>query len=195
MDDKTRRQIHEAQDAMEKDTKMSPVRKPDLEKQYQFAMLDEVFTSFLETNKCEGLKYNIKNLLAITESHKHFFRYEHASIPYLATVFIVVGPDSKWINLKLCNNGFVYQTRRGETRQRHNAEFMSLGEVFDEFEGMQTELSHYFKKVAVFYSNEGRMDIKFSDPIGDTPNLIVTYEPGYPYWDDKAATRSVSRQS
>ena len=90
-------------------------------KHHSFDILDSVLDEFLKTNSWGYV--DLSQICSSRLTRKTFLRYVHASIPYLATVFEVNGTDQKvWVNVKLCNNSFVYVYKPGETIERNNSD-------------------------------------------------------------------------
>lgn len=156
---------------------------------HRFEILDDVFHAFLETNMRQGAHMTLEQILTTTLTQgRRFLRYEHASIPYLATLYLYQGPDADWVCVKLCNNGFWYMKRPGETFARHHSSgWISLPDCFSQFKHTKAALPASYSRLAVFYNfNVQRLDIKlYSDDTSKAPNLLITYEPGVPYDDDR----------
>ncbi|KAL6055316.1 hypothetical protein QOT17_016859 [Balamuthia mandrillaris] len=149
---------------------------------HKFEILDNVFQEFLNTNVRQGKTWTLDEMLCDVREKNFYFHYEHDSIPYFATVFLYEAPDANWLNIKLVNNGFVYQPRLGEPISRHELQGLLDGKV--EYAGGRR---------VVFYNHQhNRLDIKIwkrtddpSDASTSTsttslPHLMITYEPGYP---------------
>lgn len=83
---------------------------------HKFELLDTVFTEFLQTNSYRGTRYDLEGLLLIKA--RRFFQFQHLSI---GTVSTFDGHDFDWVNIKLCNDGFVYMKEAGTHVQRHMA--------------------------------------------------------------------------
>lgn len=197
MNDLTRRLVEEVQDldgdlvivfqrrAQDKDT--------DRSRFHRFEILDEVFKDFLETNSRSGRRgqehLTLGNLLHINHTNPRYFRYEHAGIPYLATVFLHEDTNGDWVNVKLCNNGFFYVTKRVNCPiSRHNEkDWILLNSAFDYFTSTKAFLKDHYSSYRCFYHNKHRFDMKFFNPKnGLDRNLIVTYEDGTPYNDESS---------
>lgn len=98
-------------------------------------------------------------------------------------------PDRDIINVKLVNNGFFYVSIIGEHISRHKAkDFVRLprDKCLGYFHTLTTVTSEMFQSAAAFYScSTQRLDIKFKPKLDvSCPQLMVTYEPGFPYVDD-----------
>lgn len=152
-------------------------------------LLDSVFEGFIKTNKHRQRHYTMGDLFSIARSpFKHYFRFEHLSIPYLATVFTYKGYDYDWLNIKLCNNGFVYTPRAGDAITRHKSDtwiVLPASEALKWFSFLSSTVKPFYKSARVFYNYaEQRTDIKLYPTAPSTPALLVTFEPGSPYMDD-----------
>lgn len=160
-----------------------------LSKHHNLNLLDTVFDGFLKTNVFRGQNYQLCDLFSVKS--KRYFKFEHMSIPYLATVFTVEGHDTDWLNIKLCNGGFEYLAKPGKPISRHQSDqWVSLppGNVLPCFTSIVAAAKPYFSSARIFYNAyECRIDMKFfpKDP-NKTPAMVVTYEPGYPFMDDEA---------
>lgn len=82
-----------------------------------FEVLGEVFQDFLKTNDAE---FTINTLSSFDSPIHHRSRYWHLSIPYRATVFTYVSARERWVNIKLCTNGFSFRRRGGPRVERHD---------------------------------------------------------------------------
>jgi len=160
-----------------------------LSKHHNLNLLDTVFKAFLMTNVFRGQNYQLRDLFLVKS--RRYFKFEHMSIPYLATVFTVEGHDADWLNIKLCNDGFEYLAKPGKPISRHCSDkWVSLppGNVLPYFTSTVAAAKPYFSSARVFYNvHECRLDMKFfPKDTNTTPAMIVTYEPGYPYMDEEA---------
>ncbi|GLI66397.1 hypothetical protein VaNZ11_010189 [Volvox africanus] len=151
-------------------------------------LLDGVFRGFCETNIFQGTHFSIDMVLQVFE--KLFFRFEHASIPYLATVYRYRGPESDTVVLKLPNNGFTYLVKpQGEElfwHKRPGWVSPDPHEAMAQFPTLHAALSKRYHKVVVLYNfTEHRIDMEFEPRVMTDPLFLVTYEPGSPYLDTK----------
>jgi hypothetical protein len=158
----------------------------ELAKSSDVELLDSVFKAFLMTNKHRHEHYTMEDLIRTSDtSFKRYFWFEHLSIPYLATVFTYQGHDYDWLNIKLCNDGFVYTPRTGKS-DTWETPLECLG-------FLSSTVKPLYDSARVFYNYaEQRIDIKLypitphGSPHGtpSPPALLVTFEPGTPYMDE-----------
>ncbi|KAI9094960.1 hypothetical protein DFS34DRAFT_627914 [Phlyctochytrium arcticum] len=94
------------------------------------------------------------------------------------------GPDRDCLNIKLCNDGFEYiQKSGGYVFPRHNSDdWVSLEErrCWDHMAYMKSILCGRYPKGSAFYSMAERLDLEFFSKDSTTPDLMVTFENGYP---------------
>lgn len=159
----------------------------------QFELLDSVFSEFSATNQYRNKHYSFADMLGMKTRHPRYLKFMHSSVPYLATVFLVDDTDCDWLNIKLCNNGFVYSMKQGLELHRHKCDgwialakhkyHAYLPHIMSAFEPL------YQDNQAFYNYKHQRFDLKFfprdSAPPG-TPHVILTFEPGYPHGDDTA---------
>jgi hypothetical protein len=148
-------------------------------------LLDSVFGAFAESNSFRGTHYELKDIVASTSGKRHF-RFEHLSIPYLATIDIWQAPDREYIVIRLPNDGYSYARAAGQTFYRHRCDGWSELDgtlAMEFFPSLCQKALASFTRV-VFYYNEqhNRVDIMLL-PDGDGAGLMVAFEPGYPYKD------------
>lgn len=165
-----------------------------LEKFHQFELLDSVFTQFLETNTYRGAHYSLTKLLDV--KFPRVFQFRHLSFPYVSTVFTVDGYDTDWVNIKLCNDGFVYIEKKGVRVQRHmSKDWVALPEDMQYMQyipGLCAAVKPLYSSMRAFYNyGQKRFDIKLYPQDAHTPHLIVTFEPGYPDGDDVVPLHAV----
>ncbi|KAG2493243.1 hypothetical protein HYH03_008381 [Edaphochlamys debaryana] len=168
--------------------------------QHNVLLADTIFSSFVSTNLYEGRRYTLDQLLNTAPScgHARYFKFEHVSITYLATVKVWHGPDGPVMVLKLPNNGFRYMHTAGEQRYRHKCGgwvTLAMPAVSQFFPALFRAVKRRFVKGVFFYNfDHQRMDVQFR-PEGwggpgagedREPALEVNFEPGYPYTDDMA---------
>eukprot|EP00731_Ephydatia_muelleri_P021252 Em0013g979a len=162
-------------------------------KHHSFDILDSVLDEFLKTNSWGYV--DLSQICSSRLTRKTFLRYVHASIPYLATVFEVNGTDQKvWVNVKLCNNSFVYVYKPGETIERNNSDgWIQFDECLLHMPILKANLRNAgFQTIDAYYSyDDQRLDIKAWTCEDDAPNLVLTFEPGYPYRDDDSARTKI----
>ena len=117
----------------------------------------------------------MKDICSSPLTLKRFVKYVHASTPYLATLFKIEWSDqNEWVNVKLCNNGFVYLYMPGETIERHNSEgWIQFDECLQEMLNLKNNLCNAgFESIAAFYSYVGQhLDIKAWTLEDDALNL------------------------
>ena len=156
---------------------------------HRFEILDDVFAAFLESNSRGYDMKKISELGMDDVPRKTYLRYEHLSIPYRATMFFICGSKDVWLNLKLCNNGFVYSSINGKKISRHKYDSWVCADNYvskDMSKMVEAFRQAGYTTVTAFYSfEEERLDIKVYRNHEDGPNLIVTYEPGYPDYDEE----------
>ena len=154
----------------------------------RMALLDDVFKAFSGTNIHQGMHYSFEDLLSIMDTR--YFKFEHLSIPYLATVSFYKGPDMDSIMIKLCNDGFEYITKLGPLISRHKSDtWIALDphQALQHFPALSSVAKTLYSSARVYYNYvEKRLDIKLYPRSVSTVGLTVTYEPGYPYMDDAA---------
>ena len=151
-------------------------------------LLDEIFKAFSQTNIHQGTHFSFAQILS--SSSKRYFRFEHCSIPYLATVNLYAGDDRDWVVLKLCNNGFEYVAKEGLQLSRHNSSSwtaLTPEDTLLQFPFLSATVKTLYDSARVYYNfPDNRLDIKFYPRDMTTPGLEVNYEPGYPHMDDNA---------
>ena len=150
---------------------------------HRFELLDAVFQQFLETNNRRGRHYSLDDLFTVGSQKTHF-SYTHDRIPYKATVFMYEGPDRDCLNIKLSNDGFEYiQKSGGYVFPRHNSDdWVSLEKhrCWDHMTYVKSILCERYPKGSAFYSMAERLDLEFYSKDSTTPDLMVTFENGYP---------------
>jgi hypothetical protein len=160
-----------------------------------FETLDGVIGAFLNTNTWQGRNFTLNDLLKV--SSKRYFRYEHLSIPYRATVTRIEDYDATWLCLKLANNGFQYTAKSGERISRYKFNSWIALEVQDflqHFPTLQRKVKGTYDEARVFYTfEERRVDIKLYPSDETLPHLMITFEEGYPYWSDIVAREKAWR--
>ncbi|KNC98890.1 uncharacterized protein SPPG_05857 [Spizellomyces punctatus DAOM BR117] len=160
---------------------------------HQFALLDSVFTSFLDTNRHRGVNYSLERLFTMDNRHNKYFRFMQYDIPYLATVCVYDDYDGDRLNIKLHNDGFTYVPKRGRiVPPRHQCDgwvllesqgWKDLKGLINAFKSLSDGTA--FKTCRVFYNHtERRLDIKMNSEVDGYKNVIITFEDGYPYFDD-----------
>ncbi|GIL87131.1 hypothetical protein Vretifemale_15247 [Volvox reticuliferus] len=163
-------------------------------------LLDEVVVAFFTTNAFKQRRYTAQELLTCASSWgraKHF-KFVHASIPYLATIDFWEGPDVDFVVIRLPNNGFTY-TRSGATEEfsRHRrGGWIELDGmlVMEFFPGLAGIIPNIFTKIVFYYNYTHEcIDMQlFTDDPGAT-GLMLTFEPGYPYVDDRSQRQPLWR--
>ena len=154
--------------------------------------LDGVFESFLRTNINGGRHISWEQVRA-PGLYKRYFRYEHMSVPYLATKKTASYPMSERVTIKLNCSGFTWPPPPPERcvrleHPRDNATgwvvlpdgdffpsaFPNIARCFDDADG-----------VCVYYARDARrIEMKFFyDDLG-VANVLVVFETGSPYYDD-----------
>jgi hypothetical protein len=160
---------------------------------HKFQLLEEVFTQFLQTNEYRQQHFTIDALLKLDNTHKKFLKYEHGSVPYLATVFVFDGPHKPWLNIKLHSDGFAYLPKRREiVPPRHRCDgwvlltekdwqyMPQLLKTFTSFANGQV-----YQLSRMFYNDTARrLDIKFDSKDDNYNSVVITFEEGYPYYEE-----------
>jgi hypothetical protein len=130
---------------------------------------------------------------------KHF-KFMHAENPYLATVDLWEGPDVDFVVIRLPNDGFSYahsgkQESEEFARHRCNGWVELDGTLLMEFfPGLAKVLGDNFTSTVIFYNHKHqRMDMQFFKDDACAPGLMLAFEPGYPYVDDKSQRRPLRR--
>lgn len=156
---------------------------------HKFEILDKVFGEFLISNIHQGRRFDMDDILDIKSGTKLYFRFEHESIPYLATVRrqeLHAGPT---IDIKLPNDGFLYKAKNGAQVRRHRSDgwlSLSSDKGLRYFDALLDKTSGRFVKAHAWYNHTmQRMDITFFPEQRYGLHLRVTYEPGSPYVDDE----------
>lgn len=166
-----------------------------------FEVLDDVFASFVSTNISRGVHAPWDQIIHATNRHRRYFTYSHLSIPYRATTFVLEGGSSDWLNIKLNCNGFTWPSVPQRCTEldhpRHNATgwivlpdgifpqyvFPTISRYFDDADGL-----------VIYYARDARrVDMKFFYD-GDRPHVIVTFEMGYPEFEDYLDNKYMSRR-
>jgi hypothetical protein len=158
-----------------------------------FETLDGVIGAFFNTNIWRGKNFTLDDLLKV--SSKRYFRYEHLSIPYRATVTRIEDCDATWQCLKLANNGFQYTAKSGERISRHKYNgwiVLGVQEFLQHFPTLQRKVKGAYDEAQVFYTfEERRVDVKLYPSDETLPHLMITFEEGYPDWSDTAARQKL----
>lgn len=168
--------------------------------QDSFSVLDDVFESFVTTNVHLGRHYSWEEV-RVPEDRKRYLRYEHLSIPYLATKFTVNNPMSQWVNIKLNCNGFTWPPPPERSISFHHPRHNATGWVVlpdgDFFPSVFPYMSQCFQDVdgvCMYYSQEARrIDMKFFFD-GTRSHVLVTFEMGHPYFEDYLDNKYMSRR-
>ncbi|KAL0490889.1 hypothetical protein AKO1_009819 [Acrasis kona] len=162
---------------------------PELSK---LSLLAEVFQHFANTNESNMKKCTIKEILAYKDGAPQYHRYYHHNIPYLATVFLFRSFRHA-VNIKLNNNGFQYvPMNREKMPPRHDCDGWILLEEDDKKDLLpiltilNTASSGAYRFGSCFYNyDESRLDVKFVSTKSEYKNVVVTFENGYPWYDDE----------
>ncbi|KAG2491162.1 hypothetical protein HYH03_010375 [Edaphochlamys debaryana] len=161
-------------------------------------LLDEVFGAFMSSNEFKARRYTAEELITGAPSWgrpKHF-KFEHAGIPYLATVDFWEGPKVDFINIRLPNDGFTYahsgQREEDEMFRHRCGGWVELdGTLLMEFfPNLGKNVGNYFTSIVFYYNyKEQRIDVQLFTDAPSAPGLQLTFEPGYPYRDDQSQQR------
>eukprot|EP00824_Muranothrix_gubernata_P001302 TRINITY_DN114_c0_g1_i1.p2 TRINITY_DN114_c0_g1~~TRINITY_DN114_c0_g1_i1.p2 ORF type:complete len:160 (-),score=22.96 TRINITY_DN114_c0_g1_i1:846-1325(-) len=139
------------------------------------------WTIFVTTNHYKGEHRTWKFLLDEVEHTTLHPRYEHAGIPYLATVKKYDGYDYGWVDLKLANKGFIYFSHNKHPAvYRHTCEgWVTLPPAaWDKFPKTRARFKHY-EPVAVYYNYDHHyVDMELSHDEGR--RLLITFKDGHP---------------
>lgn len=160
-----------------------------LEKFYNFDVMDEVIDSFFKTAFRRDRIWKVSEILQPRNSwtsEKIPFAYEHASIPYHATVYLYADVDEDVLKIKLNNNGFRYlsHSQEGESRSRHKGNLidltMSLAPKLQRtinllsdqgYKNMQVLYAHHEERIDIYFFGEGKT------------TLLITFESGPPNYN------------
>lgn len=157
------------------------------QKFHRFEILDQVFGEFLATNEHQGRQYTFDNIMDV-EGEK-FFRYEHASIPYLATIRRQQLYQGPCVDIKLANNGFIYVTKDGRHVRRHNSPHwvhLPSSRGLKYFDKLLQSTDGRFASVKTWYNYQAqRLDILFAPNSPHGVHLRVPFERGFPFIDDE----------
>jgi len=151
-----------------------------LAKFHRFETLDEVLHEFILTN---ARGYAMPDMLALPRNDPVYTKFYHCNVPYLATVRMLQF-DKLRLEIKLPNNGFIYKAKEGASMSRHKSDtWVSLRTAFKYFPKLVGMTPNH--KSAFFYNFEAqRVDILMRSSDSAIPDIMVTYEPGFPYRDD-----------
>lgn len=165
------------------------------------SVLDDVFDSFVTTTVYRGRRVSWDELRTTSHTHKRYLTYEHLSIPYLATVFLHDTSRADWINIKLNCNGFMWPTPPLSWPElphpRHNTTGWVVLPDGDFFSSAFPRIAQRFNDadgVALYYALDAqRLDMKIFYDDG-RPHAEITFEMGYPFYDDIIDDAYVSRR-
>ena len=115
-----------------------------------------------------------------------------------AHTFKKCGQDGVWLNIKLANDGFVYEEKRGEFIKRYKGEKwvrLSPKKGIERMPFLQSQIETFAESTAFYYEAfESRVDIKiWSNDPKTKPHVIITYEEGIPEYQDPVRYRLDSR--
>ncbi|KAJ3326869.1 hypothetical protein HDU76_012559 [Blyttiomyces sp. JEL0837] len=178
-------------------------RAVDCIRHHRFSLLDDVFDCFIRTNAHRGANWSLQDMLTRSSYDRRGFRFVHLDTLYRAEVFLYRGEDADWVNIKLVNNGFSYIPKAGRlVPPRHNADgwvLVALGTddvVLDRFcQHINAVPNSPFTSTRIFYNNKHhRLDIKVYSQVADVPHVLVTFEDGYPYYDESVPSTPLRQQ-
>lgn len=149
-------------------------------------LLDDVFKAFMDTNIHQGRHFSFEDLLSISiDMNKRYFKFEHISIPYLATVSLCKGPDIDIINIKF----YTPYTNLGPVINRYKSDAWNILDPLQAqyFPTLSSVAKTEYKATHVYYNLiRRRLDIKLYPKSLGTIGLIVSFAQGYAYMDDSA---------
>ncbi len=152
-----------------------------LAKFHRFEILDEVMLEFVLTN---ARGFAMPELLALPKNATEFTKFSHCNVPYLATVRML-SFDKLRLEIKLPDNGFIYKAKEGASMSRHKSDtWVRLRNVYKHFPKL-VEMTPDHQSAAFFYNfGAQRVDILMRSSDSATPDIMISYEPGFPYKDD-----------
>jgi hypothetical protein len=148
---------------------------------HRFETMQEILFEFFDTNVAE---LPLSELLKLPSGVTRFLKFFHCSIPYLATVSMQWHHKLQLV-IKLPNDGFFYIEKPGKYWARHNSDtWISLPSMQQYFSNLIQKLPDHTNGKFFYNYKEQRVDIFLKALSWTVPNILVTYEPGYPYRDD-----------
>lgn len=161
------------------------------DKHHNFALLDNMFEAFVNTNVYREQNYTLANLIDTPFDKKRYFKFFSDKIPYLATVFTVDLFKGPQLTIKLPNVGFVYKPKDGVlVPPRHKSDDWVMLAHFERcFPKLMAAATLYGSAVFMYSNKTNRVDLILEPHQQDLPSLCVTYEPGSPYYDDTPSWR------
>ncbi len=150
---------------------------------HRFEILGDILDAFLDSN--DGGPYKLSELLAMPDNFKRYSKFVHCSIPYMATIKMM--PFKKrQLQIKLPNNGFVYKCKEGDHIARHNStKWLHLQSTFKYFPSLLNITPDHITASFFYNYEQQRVDFILKSQLDTIPDIMVTYEPGYPYCDDE----------
>jgi len=159
-------------------------------------LLVTVFDAFVATN--EGGWRSVEEILNAFKVEgmmygKHYVKYEHLSIPYLATLWVIRNykgsVTERWLNIKLCTDGYMFAHVFGKhfiARHNHNHWYRVSEKETSRFQGLLVKFKGNYSKVKIFSNSTiQKVDLKIfaNDPKTDM-HVLVGFEKGYPAMDE-----------
>jgi hypothetical protein len=141
-----------------------------------FELLDTVFRDFIKTNQRRNKTFSLQDILQIDVYNPMYFRYTHDDMPYLASLQNIADPDKDLIHIQLFSKNFnpILQDCQNVLGVINSDQLLKgyIRQAFDGFSDMYT-----FK--------ERRLYLKIYLENDNVPNVLLTLEKGYPYFDDQ----------
>jgi hypothetical protein len=153
-----------------------------IDKFHRFETMEELLLEFLDSN---DMAFSMADLQQLKAGDIWYLQFFHCSIPYLATVKMLRLRKKLQLQIKLPDDGFVYTDKPGTSIARHNSDtWISLPTMVKYLPNLIEMLPDHPN--GRFFYNYGaqRVDILLQSPNPFVPNIMVTYEPGFPYRDD-----------
>lgn len=154
---------------------------------HKFETLEELLFEFLGSN---GGGYTLAQMLSFPANDKVFCKFHHCKVPYLATIKMVRFPDKLQLRIKLPNNGFVYMPKEGPSLpgtplSRHKSKsWICLPKTFQYFKRL-IDITPQHTTASFFYDYKQEcVDFLLKSKAASVPDIMVTYEHGFPYVDD-----------
>lgn len=156
---------------------------------HRFEILDEVLNDFMNSNEC---RYTMPQMLALPENTIEYIKFFRRDIPYLATVsmYNILGFASKRklvIQLPSCD--FLFKEREGTPVPRQKSPtWISMPEALDHFTGLLDITPDHDKGMCFYNFAAQGVDVIMVSSHSSAPDVMVSYEPDYPYRDDDIST-------
>ncbi len=146
-----------------------------------FALFDEIFQAFLDTNEHQGRSYDLNKLFAVVaDDTKRYFRYSVKGKPYRATVRY---SDGLCLDIKLVVDVEAILARRTSTAPRWVD--LSVGSGIGYFANVLAATGSRFDRASCRCDHSAqRFDVTFVPPAGSSKCMLrLTFKPGYRFED------------